>query len=109
MTQRRVVVIPAGDLYASRKENKIGYADGFHTTDYDKQLAEFYSTGIKGQRWQAVSTLSNQLSYHSPDGSHSAQLDDVWILNAPSLMLRDEFYIAVRQLTYHVPADFSCF
>ena len=72
-------MILAGDLNASREGKRIGYVDSSNTIEYDKQLAEFYSTEIGGQRWQAASTLSNQLSFHSPDGSHigSAQLDDV--------------------------------
>ena len=102
VTQRRAVVILAGDLNASREGKRIGYVDGSNTMEYDKQLAEFYSTEIGGQRWQAASTLSNQFSFHSSDGSHSAQLDDVWILNAPSEMLHDDFHMAVRQPTSQV-------
>ena len=77
VTQRRAVVIRGGDLNTLREGKRIGYVDDSNIMEYDKQLAELYSTEIGGQRWQAASTLSNQLSYHSPDGSHSAQLDDV--------------------------------
>ena len=91
-----------GDLNASREGKRIGYVDGSNTMEYDKQLAEFHSTEIGGQRWHAVSTLSNQLSYHSPEGSHSAQLDDVWILNAPLAMLHDDFHMAVHQPTSQI-------
>ena len=65
-------------------------------------INKWLSTEIGGQRWQAASTLSNQLFYHSPDDSHSAQLDDVWILNAPSSMLPVYFLMAVRQPTCQV-------
>ena len=95
-------MILVGDLNASRERKRIGYVDGSNTVEYDKQLAESYSTEIGGKRLQAASTLSNQLSYHSPDGSHSAQLDDVWVLNAPSSMLHDDFHMAVRQPTSQV-------
>ena len=87
MTQRRAVVILAGDLNASREGKRVGHVDGSNTMENDKQLAEFYSTKIRGQQWEAVITLSNQRSYHSPDGSHSAQLDNVWVLNSPSSMM----------------------
>ena len=95
-------MILVGDLNASREGRRIGYVNGSNTMEYDKQLAEFYSMEIGGERWQAASTLSNQLSYHSPDGSHSAQLDDVLVLNGPSLMLPDNFHMAARQPTSQV-------
>ena len=102
VTQRQAAVILVGDLNASREGRRMGYVDGSTTMEYDKQLAEFYSMEIGGARWQAASTLSNQLSYHSPDGSHSAQLDDIWVLNGPSSMLHDDFHMAVRRPTSQV-------